>query len=62
MSDDEHHSSKIASMMGQLGMNAKYLKGGLGAWEWNLVEGNDTDISVNEFKKSLDSGRELLMT
>ena len=26
-------------------------------WDKLLVEGNDTDISVNEFKKSLDSGR-----
>ena len=36
VSDDEEYSRQIAEMMGSLGLKARYLKGGIKSWKWDL--------------------------
>ena len=43
-------------MMRQIGLNAKYLKGGISSWKWEFNESKlYKDISPQELKMLLDS-------
>jgi len=59
--DDEEHTREMASMMYNEGLKAKYLKGGIRTWKWDLTRGTDTDISANDLKELLDVDRELFL-
>jgi glyoxylase-like metal-dependent hydrolase (beta-lactamase superfamily II)/rhodanese-related sulfurtransferase len=57
VSDDDEYSRQMAQMMTQIGLNAKYLQGGINAWKWNLTESSsEGNISSIDLKRSLDRG------
>ena len=46
----------MVEMMRQIGLNAKYLKGGISSWKWEFNESHaNKDISPQELKRLLDS-------
>ncbi|MGA7370296.1 MAG: rhodanese-like domain-containing protein [Nitrososphaeraceae archaeon] len=57
VSDDDEYSRQMAQMMAQIGLNTRYLQGGINAWKWDLTEssaeGNITPIAL---KRWLDEG------
>lgn len=36
VSDDEEYPRQIAEMMEDMGLKARYLKGGINSWKWDL--------------------------
>ena len=55
VSDDEEYPRQIAEMMGSLGLKARYLKGGINSWKWDLKRSeSNRNISVRELKEILD--------
>jgi rhodanese-related sulfurtransferase len=38
VSDDDEYSRQMAQMMAQIGLNTRYLQGGIHAWKWDLTE------------------------
>ena len=54
--EDEEYPKQMSEMMRQIGLNAKYLKGGISSWRWEFNESkDDKDISPQELKMLLDS-------
>lgn len=53
--EDEEYPKQMSEMMRQMGLNAKYLEGGISSWKWEFNESLDRDISPSELKKLLDS-------
>lgn len=53
--EDENYPKQMSEMMRQMGLNAKYLEGGIASWKWQFNESIDRDISPTELKKLLDS-------
>ena len=49
---------QIVGMMRNIGLNAKYLKGGVNAWKWEFKESTDKNISPKDLKRSLDVWKE----
>ncbi|HET7391881.1 MAG TPA: rhodanese-like domain-containing protein, partial [Nitrososphaeraceae archaeon] len=58
VSDNDDYPTQIAEMMRSMGLNARYLKGGVKAWKWEFKESADKNISPQELKRSLDVGKE----
>ena len=57
VSDDDDYTKNMAEMMLQIGLNAKYLQGGISAWKWNLAESSsERYISSMDLKKWMDRG------
>ena len=54
--EDEEYPKQMVEMMNQIGLNAKYLKGGISSWRWEFNESQaNKDISPQELKRLLDS-------
>jgi glyoxylase-like metal-dependent hydrolase (beta-lactamase superfamily II)/rhodanese-related sulfurtransferase len=54
--EDEEYPKQISEMMRQIGLNAKYLEGGISSWKWEFNESESyKDISPKELKTLLDS-------
>jgi rhodanese-related sulfurtransferase len=60
VSDNEETPMQIAGMIRSMGLNARYLKGGVKAWKWEFKESADKNISPKELKSSLDVEEVLL--
>ena len=60
VSDDDEYSRQMAQMMFQIGLNTRYLRGGINSWKWDLAESSsEGNISSVDLKKWLDqSGRD----
>jgi rhodanese-related sulfurtransferase len=57
VSDDDEYTKNMAEMMLQIGLNAKYLQGGIGVWRWNLAKSSsERHISSIDLKKWMDRG------
>ena len=57
VSDDDEYSKQMAQMMTQIGLNTRYLQGGINAWKWDLTESSsEGNISSVDLKKWLDQG------
>lgn len=56
VSDDDEYSRQMAQMMAQIGLNTRYLQGGINAWKWDLTESSSEggNISSADLKKWLD--------
>ncbi|MGE5662597.1 MAG: rhodanese-like domain-containing protein, partial [Ignavibacteriales bacterium] len=55
VSDDDEYSRQMAQMMVQIGLNSRYLQGGINAWKWDLTESSsEENISSLDLKKWLD--------
>jgi rhodanese-related sulfurtransferase len=55
--DDEEYTRKTAEMMAQIGLNTKYLQGGINAWKGDFVESSlERHISSMDLKEWLDQG------
>ena len=54
--ENEEYPKQISQMMRQIGLNAKYLSGGISSWKWEFNESKlYKDISPKELKMLLDS-------
>ena len=54
--ENEEYPKQISQMMRQIGLNAKYLSGGISSWKWEFNESKlYRDISPKELKMLLDS-------
>jgi len=54
--ENEEYPKQISQMMRQIGLNAKYLSGGISSWKWEFNESKlYRDISPKELKTLLDS-------
>jgi glyoxylase-like metal-dependent hydrolase (beta-lactamase superfamily II)/rhodanese-related sulfurtransferase len=54
--ENEEYPKQISEMMRQIGLNAKYLKGGISSWKWEFNESKlCADISPKELKNLIDS-------
>src|SRR4051794_12169906 len=54
--ENEEYPKQISQMMRQLGLNAKYLSGGISSWKGDFIESKpDKDISPKELKNLIDS-------
>ena len=53
--EEETYAKQMTEMMRQMGLDAKYLKGGISSWKWQLNESSDKDISPIDLKKLIDS-------
>jgi glyoxylase-like metal-dependent hydrolase (beta-lactamase superfamily II)/rhodanese-related sulfurtransferase len=57
VSDDDEYSRQMAQMMAQIGLNTRYLQGGINAWKWDMTESSsERNISSIDLKKWLDQG------
>ena len=57
VSEDDEYSSQMAQMMAQIGLNARYLQGGINAWKWELIESSsEGNITPTDLKRWLDQG------
>jgi glyoxylase-like metal-dependent hydrolase (beta-lactamase superfamily II)/rhodanese-related sulfurtransferase len=57
VSDDDEYSRQMAQMMSQIGLNTRYLQGGIDAWKWDLTESSsEGNIPSVDLKKWLDQG------
>ena len=54
----ENYTKQMAEMMRQIGLNSRYLEGGISSWKWQLNESVDKDISALNLKELLDSESE----
>jgi hypothetical protein len=45
VSDTKEYPMQIAEMMHGMGLNARYLEGGVKAWKWEFKESADKNIS-----------------
>ena len=53
--NDDEYLQQITQMMSGIGLKARYLKGGIKAWKWDLKRsGTDSNISAKELKEILD--------
>ncbi len=58
--ENEEYPKQMSEMMRQIGLNAKYLEGGISSWKWEFNESKaDKDISPQELKRLLDSSSSL---
>ena len=54
--ENEEYPKQISQMMRQIGLNAKYLSGGISSWKWEFNKSKlYRDISPKELKTLLDS-------
>ncbi len=53
--ENEEYPKQMSEMMRPIGLNAKYLEGGILSWKWQFNESLDKDISPQELKRLLDS-------
>jgi glyoxylase-like metal-dependent hydrolase (beta-lactamase superfamily II)/rhodanese-related sulfurtransferase len=54
--ENEEYPKQMSEMMRQIGLNAKYLEGGISSWKWEFNESkSDKDISPKELKNLIDS-------
>lgn len=54
----ETYTKQMAEMMRQIGLDAKYLEGGISSWKWQFNKSLDSDISPNDLKKLIDSEKD----
>ncbi len=52
---EENHPKQMSEMMRQMGLDAKYLEGGISSWKGPFTESLDKDISPKDLKKLIDS-------
>jgi glyoxylase-like metal-dependent hydrolase (beta-lactamase superfamily II)/rhodanese-related sulfurtransferase len=55
---EENYPKQMAEMMRQIGLNTKYLEGGISSWKWQFNESLDRDISPKDLKKLIDSEKD----
>jgi glyoxylase-like metal-dependent hydrolase (beta-lactamase superfamily II)/rhodanese-related sulfurtransferase len=55
---EENYTKQMAEMMRQIGLNSRYLVGGISSWKWQFNESIDGDISAKDLKKLIDSERD----
>ena len=60
VADNDEYPIKITAMMRSMGLNAKYLKGGINSWIWDFKDSSDKNISAKDLKESLDNTKERL--
>ena len=60
VADNDEYPIKITAMMRSMGLNAKYLKGGINSWIWEFKDSSDKNISAKDLKESLDNTKERL--
>lgn len=53
--EEDVYPKQMSQMMRQMGLDAKYLEGGVSSWKWQFNESLDRDISPTELKNLLDS-------
>ena len=53
--ENEEYPKQMSEMMRQMGLNAKYLEGGISSWRGEFNESLDKDVSPQELKRLLDS-------
>lgn len=57
VSDDDEYSRQMAQMMAQIGLNTRYLQGGINAWKWDMTESSsEGNISSIDLKEWMDQG------
>ena len=61
VSDDEEYPKHMASMMTHMGLQIRYLQGGLDSWKWGFERSSDKEITASELKKSLDANPDLFL-
>jgi glyoxylase-like metal-dependent hydrolase (beta-lactamase superfamily II)/rhodanese-related sulfurtransferase len=60
VADNDEYPKQIAGMMCSMGLNAKFLKGGIKSWKWEFKDSADKNISAKDLKESLDNIKERL--
>jgi glyoxylase-like metal-dependent hydrolase (beta-lactamase superfamily II)/rhodanese-related sulfurtransferase len=60
VADNDEYTMQITVMMRSIGLNAKYLKGGIDSWLWEFKDSSDNNISAKDLKESLDNTKERL--
>lgn len=55
---EENYTKQMAEMMRQIGLNSRYLEGGISSWKWQFNESIDSDISPKDLKKLIDSKKD----
>jgi glyoxylase-like metal-dependent hydrolase (beta-lactamase superfamily II)/rhodanese-related sulfurtransferase len=55
---EENYPKQMAEMMRQIGLNTRYLEGGISSWKWQFNESLDRDISPRDLKKLIDSEKD----
>ena len=55
---EENYPKQMAEMMRQIGLNSRYLEGGISSWKWQFNESLDRDISPKNLKKLIDSEKD----
>ncbi len=53
--ENEEYPKQMSEMMRRIGLNVKYLEGGISSWKWEFNESLDKDVSPQELKRLLDS-------
>jgi glyoxylase-like metal-dependent hydrolase (beta-lactamase superfamily II)/rhodanese-related sulfurtransferase len=56
--EEENYPKQMAEMMRQIGLNTRYLEGGISSWKWQFNESLDRDISPKDLKKLIDSEKD----
>ena len=60
VADNDEYTMQIAGMMCTMGLNAKYLRGGINSWKWEFKDSSDKNISAKELKENFDNMKERL--
>ena len=55
VADNDEYPMHMTAMMSSMGLDAKYLKGGIKSWKWEFKDSTDNNISPRELKESIDS-------
>ncbi len=62
VADNDEYPMQMTAMMSSMGLNAKYLKGGIKSWKWEFKDSIDKNITSRELKESLDNiGQQLFL-
>lgn len=56
--EQEDHPKQMAEMMRQIGLNARYLEGGISSWKWEFNESLNRDVSPKDLKRLIDSEKD----
>ena len=48
VADNDEYTMQITAMMRSMGLNAKYLKGGINSWKWEFKDSSDKNISAKD--------------
>ncbi|VFJ13840.1 rhodanese-like domain-containing protein [Candidatus Nitrosocosmicus franklandus] len=56
--EQEDYPRQMAEMMRQIGLNARYLEGGISSWKWEFNESLNRDVSPKDLKRLIDSDKD----